>query len=200
MHELEHKLRNCEQAGVTASVDIQLAARVVAEENKRLREENERLRDEGAALREENGRLRGVVLEKERGECAGEGTAGALGGGVAASGIGAGEGGDASPLQSSTRGHTATIQTEEVYTGHLPHAQPEAPSEVPCSHDNNETVLGDDDTSSCEYAAHIITSMRADVSADDVRADLGCGGELRGGRGCKVDNSRLFVAVDRWVG
>ncbi|KAM0801822.1 hypothetical protein BDR22DRAFT_820514 [Usnea florida] len=200
MHEIEHKLRNCEQAGVTASIDIQLAARVVAEENKRLREENGRLRDEGAALREENERLRGVVLEKERGGCTGEGTAEALEAGAAASGIGVGKGEHGPPLQNSTPGHTTTVQSREDYASYFPHRQPEAHSEVPCSHDNNEMALGDDDTSSCEYAAHIITSMRADVSADDVKADLGCGGDVRGWKGCKVDNSRLFVTVDRWVG
>ena len=55
------------------------------------------------------------------------------------------------------------------------------------------------DTSSCEYAAHIITSMRADVSPDDVRLELGCDSSQRGDT-CKVDNSRLFQAMDRYAG
>lgn len=54
------------------------------------------------------------------------------------------------------------------------------------------------DTSSCEYAAHIITSMRADVNPDDVRVELGCDSSQRGAT-CKVDNSKLFQAVDRYA-
>ncbi|KAF2838760.1 hypothetical protein M501DRAFT_907401, partial [Patellaria atrata CBS 101060] len=37
LQELEWKYRNCEQLGVEASAEIQLAARRVLEENKRLR-------------------------------------------------------------------------------------------------------------------------------------------------------------------
>lgn len=54
------------------------------------------------------------------------------------------------------------------------------------------------DTSSCEYAAAIITSMR-DVSADEVRAALGCPSDIREWRKCKVDNSRLFATLDRYT-
>ena len=61
-------------------------------------------------------------------------------------------------------------------------------------------LIANDDTLSCEYAAHVITSMRADVSIDDVRADLGCGSDLQDWRKCKVDNSKVFLAVDRYTG
>ena len=71
---------------------------------------------------------------------------------------------------------------------------PPAPQEK----SSTATVLGDD-TSSCEYAAHIITSMRADVNAEDVRAELGCDSS-QGLKDCKVDNSKLFLAVDRYTG
>ncbi|KAK0512091.1 hypothetical protein JMJ35_005219 [Cladonia borealis] len=55
------------------------------------------------------------------------------------------------------------------------------------------------DTSSCEYAAQIITSMRADVTADDVRADLECNESIGEWKKCKVNNAKLFVAMDRYT-
>ena len=55
------------------------------------------------------------------------------------------------------------------------------------------------DTSSCEYAAQIITSMRADVTPDDVRADLGCNESIEKWEKCKVKNAKLFVAMDRYT-
>ncbi|KAL9102695.1 MAG: hypothetical protein Q9163_002186 [Psora crenata] len=55
-----------------------------------------------------------------------------------------------------------------------------------------------DDTSSCEYAAHIITSMRADVTTDDIRAELGCADEQEF-KSCRVDNGTLFLAMDRYA-
>lgn len=54
------------------------------------------------------------------------------------------------------------------------------------------------DTSSCEYAAQIITSMRADVTPDDVRADLECNESIGEWKKCKVNNAKLFVAMDRY--
>ena len=55
------------------------------------------------------------------------------------------------------------------------------------------------DTSSCEYAAQIITSMRADVTPDDVRADLECNESIEEWKECKVNNAKLFVAMDRYT-
>ena len=55
------------------------------------------------------------------------------------------------------------------------------------------------DTSSCEYAAQIITSMRADVTPDDVRADLGCNESIEEWKRCKVNNAKLFVAMDLYT-
>lgn len=55
------------------------------------------------------------------------------------------------------------------------------------------------DTSSCEYAAQIITSMRADVTTDDVRADLGCNESIGDWKRCKVNNAKLFVAMDLYT-
>ncbi|KAI4178106.1 MAG: hypothetical protein LQ346_007557 [Caloplaca aetnensis] len=53
-----------------------------------------------------------------------------------------------------------------------------------------------DDTSSCVFAAHIITSMRSDVSVDQVRSELGCAGKPEA---CEVDNKRLFTVMDRFA-
>lgn len=64
---------------------------------------------------------------------------------------------------------------------------------------SNKCISIGDDTSSCEYAAHIITSMRADVSTDDVGAELGCGKNVKEWRDCKVDNARFFAAVDQYT-
>ena len=55
------------------------------------------------------------------------------------------------------------------------------------------------DTSSCEYAVQIITSMRADVTHDDVRADLECNESIGEWKKCKVNNAKLFVAMDRYT-
>jgi len=78
-------------------------------------------------------------------------------------------------------------------------SQSEQTPHIAMPHTSEELAFGDD-TSSCEYAAHIITSMRADISTDDMRADLGCGNDIKEWRKCKVNNSKLFVAVDRYTG
>lgn len=76
--------------------------------------------------------------------------------------------------------------------------------------DTHETIMADnrqaqpskpcsDDTSSCEYAAQIITSMRGDISAEEIKAELGCG-KGQDWKICTVDNARLFVAMDRCSG
>ena len=51
-----------------------------------------------------------------------------------------------------------------------------------------------DDTSSCLFAAHIINSMRSEVNLDQVKDELGCGGDER----CDVDNKVLFGVMDRY--
>lgn len=201
LQELEQKLRKCEQAGVNASVDIQLAARGVAEENKRLREENGMLREEGRRLKKENERMRAILEGNQPGimEASAGGKCVAR---LSSQGTENIEPEAPSRLHDSTDRQmeetTTTTEVEGIYTQLTP-TQPEQPPESPYISQNSEMVLGDD-TSSCEYAAHIITSMRADISTDDVRADLGCGGDIREWRKCKVDNSKLFVAVDRYTG
>lgn len=68
---------------------------------------------------------------------------------------------------------------------HFPEALPDLSAEVSPGND----------TSSCTFAANIITSMRADVSAEDVRVELGCGEFAE----CKIDNSTFFTAMDRFT-
>jgi len=54
-----------------------------------------------------------------------------------------------------------------------------------------------DDTTSCAFAVAVLTSMRSDVSAEEAQAELGCATDPDK---CKVDNKRLFTAVDRYTG
>lgn len=54
-----------------------------------------------------------------------------------------------------------------------------------------------DDTTSCAFAVAVLTSMRSDVSAEEIQAELGCASDPDK---CKVDNKRLFTAVDHYTG
>lgn len=53
------------------------------------------------------------------------------------------------------------------------------------------------DTSSCAFAFSIIASMRSDLDPEDVKQALGCHGNNL--NECKVENSRLFAAVDQFA-
>lgn len=204
IQELEQKLRKCEQAGVKASVDIQLAARGVALENTRLKDENERLRVEGERLRGENQRLRAGLLDVKEQQTYDEATIGAseVAGASALTVENVKVGGPSQVHdfadQRQVLEPTTMTKSNEIYTKDI-QMPPGSLSKASSVEKSNEMVLGDD-TSSCEYAAHIITSMRADISTDDIRADLGCGGDIGELRKCKVDNSKLFIAVDRYAG
>lgn len=197
IQELEQKLRKCEQAGVKASVDIQLAARGVALENTRLRDENERLREENERLRA--GLLGGKEQQAHDGATVGDSdTTGASAFAVQNVELEGPSQVQGSTDQRQVQEATTMTKSRGIYAKDI-QRPPGSPPSVSCDNNSNEMVLGDD-TSSCEYAAHIITSMRADISTDDVRADLGCGGDVGEWRKCKVDNSKLFVAVDRYAG
>lgn len=100
-------------------------------------------------------------------------------------------------LQSHRTNNCPTATRHQVA---LPSLQ-SPPTTAPSTEDRslpslNEVMAQRDDTSSCEHAAHIIASMRTDLSADDIRAELGCGSDVV----CKVDNAKLFVAFDRYTG
>ena len=60
----------------------------------------------------------------------------------------------------------------------------------------NEGLSEDNDRSSCAFAVEVLTSMRAGVAVEDVRADLGCTSDFDM---CSVKHSTLFNAVDRYT-
>ena len=60
----------------------------------------------------------------------------------------------------------------------------------------NERLSEDNDRSSCAFAVEVLTSMRAGVAVEDVRADLGCTSDFDM---CSVMHSTLFNAVDRYT-
>ena len=64
------------------------------------------------------------------------------------------------------------------------------------THTWTEELDMSNDRSSCAFAVSVLTSMRADITAEDVQAELGCNTEFDR---CSVDNSKLFVAVDRFT-
>lgn len=239
LQELESKLRKCEALGVQASVDIQLAARGVSEENARLREENGKLKEENERLKQllrksEDGALdmadhriihssrKANQLHRVYDSGAAELNEGQASQAPAPAPSVAGMNyhGDAvvrSASLSSTQhrdvstssgrlaeadrtkiGQTMIPKAGPPYTYIIP-TQPGTSAQGSCNRSSDDLLFGDD-TSSCEYAAHIITSMRADVSTEDVRADIGCGSDVNEWRRCKVDNSKLFNAVDRYTG
>ncbi len=93
-----------------------------------------------------------------------------------------------------------------------PHTNPEPPEVVPLLDSTPpEVALLEDDngpdlrkeldptnnTSSCAFAISIITNMRGDVDTNEVREALNCCGDNL--NECKVDNSRLFAAVDQFA-
>lgn len=53
------------------------------------------------------------------------------------------------------------------------------------------------DTSSCAFAVSIISGMRSDLDPEDVKQALGCHGNNL--NECKVENSKLFAAVDQFA-
>ena len=96
----------------------------------------------------------------------------------------------------STRDIDQPSRGETASCDQLPIQQETNTQEMSC--DRSHDAALSTDTSSCEYAAQIITSMRADVTPDDVRADLECNESIGEWKKCKVDNAKLFVAMDRY--
>lgn len=242
LQELESKLRKSEALGVQASIDIQLAARGVSEENARLREENGKLKEDNEKLkqmlRESQGEAIAMaddgirasfrknvhthsaygtnladIKEGQEGQAFDASASSSVGmnhyprNTVASSNrpsststqlhyVSASSGTLPDESNANTRKQDVTQNAGPSYT-YIP-TQPGRLDQSSYTKPNRDLPFGDD-TSSCEYAAHIITSMRADVSTDDVRADLGCGSDVKELRKCMVDNSKLFTAVDRYT-
>lgn len=236
LQELESKLRKCEAAGVQASIDIQLAARGVTEENARLREENERLKKENEQLRYKvrKSEEEAEASHQEAAMSKPQNTSRTCGNGVEKAANADRTQSYTAPAQNFSSIHRDVATSPVSLANNPPQKQHfPSPSITPAiaqSHamSNQDITLSagpsytytapiergtieqgscaetmdsppfGDDTSSCEYAAAIITSMR-DVSADEVRADLGCPSDVREWRKCKVDNSRLFATLDRYT-
>ena len=88
-------------------------------------------------------------------------------------------------------------RNETAYQDESPIQQGTNTQEVTCGQHFHADLSTD--TSSCEYAAQIITSMRADITPDDVRADLECNESIGEWKRCKVNNAKLFIAMDRYT-
>jgi hypothetical protein len=101
------------------------------------------------------------------------------------------------PLQNRLETHDHSINDTPAHTSHS-HTTPETqPDERRNARDHESSIS--DDTSSCEYAAQMLTLMRADVSTEDIRADLGCGPHVEDWGKCTVNNAKLFSAMDRYT-
>ena len=111
-----------------------------------------------------------------------------------------------SVMPSNTRtdsGVTPNMQTSidgYVHSGYVP-VDSNYPSgdwtvHEPQSYDLSGELSGDGNTASCNFAASVITDMRAGVNVDRVKQELGCapGGD------CTVDSSTLFTVMDRYSG
>ena len=88
-------------------------------------------------------------------------------------------------------GETVNLQQE---LKRIPSDQVANSSEV-CS-TMNEGLSEDNDRSSCAFAVEVLTNMRAGVTVEDVRADLGCTSDFDK---CSIKHSTLFNAVDRYT-
>lgn len=227
LRELEEKWQKCVQEGVNASLEMQVAARKLEEENKRLRA---LLRAKGVSEHEIVG-IEGVSTEPWK--CTPEGSA------------------LARLLEEKRPCYTATqpasqhesdeqrgsvpraarldtSSTSNDQPPYHPYRTPPAPlpnsppsfkhsayEPDPNAQDHTATTaLTDtlilapgpdldsveaasyDSMLSCEYAASIITGMKYDASASQVKLELGCGESAD----CKVGHAALFEVMDRYSG
>jgi hypothetical protein len=229
LEELKSKLRKYESMGVEASMEIQASARLVAEENKRLRA---LLQSRGVVSLEIDTAIeasnvgaqapsRASILEAKlntKKPCTGD---------VCKTGSNSRQSNTLSPFQSSTepRGgickrpltlvplmttaiHPVSLLESPALENRLssssiatPAFSPMDPSSDLMDHYEKESpdlssqTSPGNDTISCTFAVNVITSMRADVSAEDVKAELGCGKDVE----CKIDNSTFFTIMDRYT-
>ena len=106
------------------------------------------------------------------------------------------------PSNTSTdSGVTPNMQTssdEYIHSGYMPddsnYSSGDWTVHEPQSYDLSEELSGDGNTASCNFAASVITGMRAGVNVDRVKQELGCapGGD------CTVDSSTLFTVMDHY--
>lgn len=207
IRELEAKVQNYERLGVQASSQIQAAARSVLEENQRLRallmsrDEGSVMTDERVALEKQAGpQMPGVkvlqtMLDKA-GCCKTEKccTSTAMQAKVS----------DNSPSSSC-----ATIKKDPTPDTPQRYSTPPAPVEtkeldqtsspIQPPSDAHDPVVGKEpniSSTSCALAVSMITGMRPSVTADEIHEALGCGPNKKD---CKVENSKLFSALDQYA-
>lgn len=189
---LESQVRNCNRLGVQASLEIQAAARNVLEENKYLRSllesrgwsapviDDPNISQDQGGPRKSDATLLQEQLERHT-ACNEE--------------KGGHEHCRTDPLQILQRSTSLTYETlrgdkETSSTMELIRSTPSGTIPNLCEE------VGLRDTSSCAFAVSVITNMRPDIATKDVKSTLGCSGSLTE---CRIDDSRLFTAVDRYA-
>ena len=221
VQELEDKIRVYEQQGVQVTKEIQEAARAVVEENKVLKAELERLRSQQGISTELNSRrdlsvsaLRSGEHEdfnsSQPGQClhntapAIEQTCRDRSRGALVVEEGSSTIGNDDVTVNEQHHPRRSIVNLAVSDGEFANHQHElkqiAPNQVTDSTEiysaMGEGLNEDNDRSSCVFAVEVLTSMRAGVAVEDVRADLGCTSDFDK---CSVKHSTLFSAVDRYT-
>lgn len=221
IQELEDKIRVYEQQGVQVTKEIQEAARAVVEENKVLRAELESLRNQQGISTELNSRrdlpvsalrsgehenfnssqpgqyLRNTVpaIEESRRDTSR---------GVLVVEEGSNTIGNDDITVNEQHHPRRSIVNFAVSDGESANHQQEvkqmAPDQVTDSTEIYSSIgegpSEDNDRSSCAFAVEVLTNMRAGVTVEDVRADLGCTSDFDK---CSVKHSTLFSAVDRYT-
>ncbi|KAI9724151.1 MAG: hypothetical protein M1812_000870 [Candelaria pacifica] len=224
LQELEGKYRNCELLGVEASSEIQTAARRVAEENKKLRallrekgvydREVDKFVTGGSKQKAtNNGETLEEILRIRKpcngdSSCTRDSSEGSTPWELTHVSNPRGPS-NVQPLQvhpvdlrttdavnitsSLTSQHPVTIHG----VGDVPvNTDSQSPPSRPIPRDYSLTgeLAEDPNTSSCVFAADIITSMAKDVRTEDLQEQLGCGTDTN----CNVNNALLFNIMDRY--
>lgn len=197
-------MRNCERLGIQASLEIQAAARAVLEENKHLKallksrgwsapmgDDTTTLQDQGCPLKSDAALLQ-EKLERHA-PCNEE------------------EGRDypRAPLQEL---QSSTSVPPYHYPSHPQRSFGSFSSDIDMGlgSENLRGVYATSsttnlnlckeinllDTSSCAFAVGVITDMRPDIATNEVKSSLECNESLAE---CRVENSRLFAAVDYYA-
>lgn len=193
---LESKVRRCERLGIQASLEIQAAARAVLEENKHLKallksrgwsapvsDDTTALQDQGRPLKSDAALLQ-EKLEKYA-PCNED---------------------PGAPLQGL---QSSTLVPHYHYPSDPQRSFSSSSSDIDLGLES-ENLRGSYatssttnlnlckeisllDTSSCAFAVGVITDMRPDLATNEVKSSLECNESLAE---CRVENSRLFAAVD----
>jgi len=226
LRELEEKWQKCVEEGVNASREIQAAARKVEEENKRLKallrvkgvSEREISGLEGIPTERWEATFEGSALARvleERRPCYAAAQTTSKHGAILQTSnatspplsIDSTHDTDCpyDPYLTNSTSSTALPSRVDVSSHYLsPNVQDQTPStawsdNVTLAHQpGGESVEAttNDARLSCEYAASIITAMKYDASALQIKRELGCGENTD----CKVGHTALFEVMDKYSG